>query len=113
MSTAKNTVIGGDYSGYVVNSFLNKVTFARIGKPSIQINKDTVKSYSQKFKDEDRSIAAGVTRQVLFGVGAATAKKTAVVVDIAFKDGKKSLIEVTPAIYKKIMAACYGLEKNK
>lgn len=116
----KNTIIAGDYKGYI--DYANKKkglyiygTFG-LGKKHY-INKDTVEGYEVTGEESSKSMASGIVRGVagaaLFGgvgaiAGAASAKnKSSYTVSIHFKDGTKCLCELDKDMYQKLVETLY------
>lgn len=113
METGK--VVGGDYKGQVVGtSFTGKkiwivAGFGIINAKKIEINADTVKKYT--LVNEGASSAEGsFVKESIWGTAAAINSanaKSKVLVEIIFKDGKKSLIQCSKKLYQTIQIACY------
>lgn len=104
-----NSVIGGDYKNGVINfSFGGKVSityFKGLMKTeTIDVNRNTVSNYSVIDKESKKSFSSGLARGAVGGallgpvgavVGASTAKsKNTYLVEIQFKDGCHSLLEL-------------------
>jgi len=122
---AKNKVIAGDYDGKRVQiSPMSKgcafIYFGFFAKELLLTN-DTVQTY--KVDDQQRStsgtsavLRGGVGGLLLGPVGllaAASAKKKGIhIIEITFKDGKQSLLEVDEPIYKAIVAKCFNPKRN-
>ncbi len=116
----KNTVVAGDYKGYI--DYKNKKkglyiygTFG-FGK-KIFINKETVDSYEVVGEEDKKSFGSGVVRglvggALLGGVGAVAGaasgkKKTTHTVSIVFKDGTKCLCELDDFMFKNLITIMY------
>lgn len=113
MDTGK--VVGGDYKGKLVGtSFTGKQVWIVNRKSlfkadNIDISADTV--------DECNLINEGATnasgsfvKEALWGTASAINSanaKSQVLVEIVFKDGKKSLIQCSKKLYQLIQVACY------
>ena len=104
---AKNRVIAGDYNGAAVSAVLGSVM---IGGMSVE--KWTVEAYEVITEEHRKSAASGITRGLVGGAilgpvglltGLTAKKKDTYSIVIAWKDGKKSLIEVDDKIYKAIL----------
>lgn len=110
-----NFVIGGDYKNSLVGfTFSGKVyisyskQFAKTEK--IFLNRDTVAEYMIVDQNEKAKMGSGLVRSVVggtvFGVagalaGAASAKKKkSYIIEILFKDGKRSTIEIDKNVFK-------------
>lgn len=108
-------VVGGDYKGKLVGtSFTGKQVWILNRKglfksDNIDINADTVKKYS--LVNDGASEASGsFVKETLWGTAAAINSanaKSQVLVEIVFKDGKKSLIQCSKKLYQLIQVACY------
>lgn len=106
-----NVVISGDYAGSAVIAEPGGrlVLMANTGNP-IYLNAETVAKFDVISDTESRSTGSAVKRaavgRALMGrkamvVGAATAKKvTTYEVAVDFKDGKRSLIQMSEDAYK-------------
>lgn len=117
---AKNTVVAGDYKGYI--AFKNRKkglyiygTFG-FGKKTF-INKETVDYYEVVGEEQCRSFGSGVAKGIagaaLFGgigaiAGAASGKtKSNHLVSIVFKDGTKCLCELDDFLFKQFVTVMY------
>lgn len=112
-----STVVAGDYRGYIlytfntfgtITAYLCPKGFKGIGKGShIDLNKDTVKEINEKINNTDRSGGKSLAKEIMFGVGAATANKAKLTIEIVFNDGKKCLLQTNNKDYENLMAICY------
>ncbi len=101
---AKNKVIAGDYNGAAVAAMLGSVL---VGK--VVVDKSTVNAYEVVTEEQRKSAASGIARGLVGGAllgpvgllaGLSAKNKGTYDVVIAWKDGKRSLIEVDDKIYK-------------
>lgn len=109
---AKNRVIGGDYNGATISAVLGTVMVG-----SMTFAKWTVDDYEVITEDHRKSAASGVARGLVGGsllgpvgmlAGGLSAKnKGTYTVAIAWKDGKKSLVEVDDKLYKAMVKAMF------
>lgn len=108
-------IVGGDYKGKIVSTNLtgkrvfiaNKKGLLKLD--NIEINADTVKKYSL-VNDGVANAGGSFLKESIWGTASAinSAKaKSQVLVEIQFKDGKKSLIKCTKRMYQYIQVACY------
>lgn len=115
-----NTVIAGDYKGYINTNLKGELFIDEgkvIGNKKHPINKETVYSYEVIGEESKTSMGSGVVRAAagaaLFGsagalAGAASAKKKGKhTVSVVFTDGKKCLIEFDDAFFKKFIEIMY------
>nr|DAE03069.1 MAG TPA: hypothetical protein [Siphoviridae sp. ct2QJ10] len=118
MVKAKNMVIAGDYLNQPVSSLFGIVSIDRgFGKEHTAINKETVENYELITDEHRKSAKSGVARGLVGGAllgpvgmlaGGLSAKSKGIfIVAIAFKDGRRSLIEVDNKIYKAIVTSCF------
>lgn len=104
-----NTVIKGDYQGYIViNNGIN-IGLKKMFKDMVIVDKNTVETYEVLTEEAKTSASSAVLRggagAVLLGpIGLAAAftarKKGIYTVYIEFKDGKKSVVELKEKEYK-------------
>ncbi|MBQ5320338.1 MAG: hypothetical protein J6K17_14705 [Oscillospiraceae bacterium] len=109
---AKNKVIAGDYNGSAVTNVLGSVMVG-----SMSFAKYTVDDYEVITEDHRKSAASGIARGIVGGsllgpvgmlAGSLSAKNKGVyTVAVAWKDGKKSLIEVDDKIYKAMVKVMF------
>ena len=111
MTRARNRVISGDYQGKLVghgsgNPFIS-LSFAKL----LFLDPSTVASVAVLGEDSEASVASAATRgfigKMLFGpiglAAAATAKRSGIhVLEVKFKDGKRSVLEVDDKVYEAI-----------
>lgn len=108
----KNSVIAGEYKGYLIQDF-NGLYICPPGlkglkkENKIYLNPETVESISEKDKNDDSGLSKKIFQQALFGIGATNSKKTSYIIEILFKDGKKSLLDLDHKNYKKLQVACF------
>lgn len=99
-----NRVIAGNYKGYGINTNFGRVSIVHGFKTNVKINSETVESIDEVDTTEKRSASKTIAGGVLFGgLGAllgATSKKRTHTCKVAFKDGKKSLIEFDDDTFK-------------
>lgn len=105
-----NIIKKGQYTNRMVNILMQ--TPCVMQTPIVKINSDTVAEY--KLVDDGKKNTAGraVGGAILAGplgalIGAASGKKKHLLVDIKWKDGKKSLLECDEKAYKAIVKSCY------
>ncbi len=110
---ANNMVIAGDYEGKGVGvSVKGPFISIKLGKMLI-LDKSSLESYEVITEETQKSAASGVARGLVGGAllgpvgmlagGLSAKNKKSVVMVLQFKDGKKSLVEVTDNVYKAIM----------
>lgn len=110
---SRNSVIEGDYKGKMVLNPTGK-PYITIGfGKKLYLNKETVEEYQLIDEDTRKSAASGVARGLVGGAllgpvgmlagGLSAKNKSAVMVTIQFKDGKKSLLEIDGIIYKSLV----------
>ena len=112
-----NNVVAGDYKGYIlttnnvfgnVSAFLMPQGFKGLKKDArINCTPDTVKEINEKINNMDRSVGGSIAKELVFGIGASTAKKAKITIEVVFTDGKKSLIQTDNKNYQNLIAACY------
>ncbi|WP_195607758.1 hypothetical protein [Intestinimonas butyriciproducens] len=117
MGKAKNAVIAGDYQGKAVIRSGNQVQILLKIMHTMDLNKETVESYELVTEDISKSAASGVARGLVGGAllgpvgllagGLSAKNKGAYQIALAFKDGKRSLIEVDDKIYKALVASLF------
>lgn len=118
MAKAKNMVIAGDYINQPVSSFLGVVSIEKgFGKERTGISKDTVENYELITDEHRKSAKSGIARGIVGGAllgpvgmlaGGISAKNKGIyTIAIAFKSGKRSLIEVDDKVYKAIVTSCF------
>lgn len=104
---AKNKVIAGDYNGAAVTAVLGSVMIG-----SVAVEKWTIEAYEVITEEQRKSAASGIARGLVGGAilgpvgllaGLSAKNKGTYNLAIAWKDGKKSLIEVDDKIYKAII----------
>ena len=104
---AKNRVIAGDYNGAMVATSFGIITIG-----GMKVEKWTVEAYEVITEEHRKSAASGIARGLVGGAilgpvgllaGLTAKNKDTYNVAIAWKDGKKSLIEVDDKIYKAII----------
>lgn len=116
MAKAKNIVLAGDYKKCSVSASKKSVTIVK-GFKLIQLNSETVESYQIQNQSSNTSFVSGLVKSAVggsaFGVAGAMAgsvsakKKDIILVDIRFRDGKQSLIEINGNIYNQLIIQCY------
>ena len=104
-----NSVIGGDYKNGVIEfGFKGKISITCVKgllkTETILVNRETVESYQIIDKNSTKSFSSGLARGAIGGAllgpvgaiaGASTAKtKSTYLVEVQFKDGHKSLLEL-------------------
>ncbi len=111
MAKARNKVIAGDYNNTFIRSDRNGV---HCGLQ--EINKETITDYelvtAEKIKSGSSAIIRGAIGGVALGpiglLAAVTAKNNGInTVAIAWKNGKKSLVEIDDKLYKSLVAAMF------
>lgn len=114
----ENVVVSGDYAGsaIIVEPGGRLVLMANTGSP-IYLNSENVAKYEIINDTQSRSAGSGVKRAVVgravlgragMVAGAATAKKvTTYEVAVDFKDGKRSLIQMSEAAYKTLVRSSF------
>lgn len=111
MAKARNKVIEGDYKNSPVVAMFNDLAIA-VGFKSLKLNKDTVEEYEVIDQEKNKSagstiLKAGVGNLFLGPIGllagVAGKQKGIYLIAIAFKDGKKSLLEVDEKVYKSLL----------
>jgi len=117
MAGAKNKVIAGDYLGHVVGATAGQVMFIKGFGVSVALNKTTVEGYEVITDDIRKSAASGVARGIVGGLllgpvgmlaGSLSAKNKGIhTIAIAFRDEKKSLVEVDVKVYQALVKACF------
>jgi len=107
-----NTVIAGDYEGYIVVKGVNGCVLGKGFSQQIQLTKENVESYEIITEDIRKSAASGVSRGIVGGAilgpvgllaGLSAKNKGTYQIAIQFKDGKKSLLEVKDKVYKQLI----------
>lgn len=107
-----NTVIAGDYQGYIVIKGSKCCVLGKGFSKQVKLTKDNVESYELITEDIRKSAASGISRGIVGGAllgpvgllaGLSAKNKGTYQVVIQFKDGKKSLLEVNDKIYKQII----------
>lgn len=118
MARARNRVISGDYQGKLVghgsgNPFI-WLSFTKF----LFLDSTTVASVVVLDEDSEISVASAATRrfvgEMLFGpiglAAAATAKRSGVhVLEIRFRNGKRSVLEVDDKVYEAICGSIQGV----
>ena len=113
MATARNKVISGDYVGQSISGFFGEV---KILDANLNINKQTVAQYEVLTEDRTKSASSAVLRAgagaLLLGpiglaAGLSAKNKSVYRVAIAFKNGKRSLIEIDEKLYNKLIVALF------
>ena len=114
---ARNQVIAGDYKGSWVESHYGMIYFAYVEKDKqIYLSKDNVENYSVMDAESHKSAGSAVGRAAVGGMllgpiglvaGVTAKKKGTYTVQINFKDGKRSLIEIDDKRYKALMESCF------
>ena len=116
MAKAKNAVIAGDYNGKQVNMAFGQVSILAGIFKSVDLNKETVKTYEVVTDEQRKSLSSGLIRGLIGGAvlgpvgvaAAATAKNKGIYqVAIELKDGKRSLVEIDDKVYKALVKACF------
>jgi hypothetical protein len=111
MAKARNKVIEGDYKNSQVFAMFDDLKIL-VGFKSIYLNKDTVEEYEVIDQEKNKSagstiLKAGVGSLFLGPIGllagVAGKQKGIYLIAVAFKDGKKSLLEVDEKVYKTIL----------
>jgi hypothetical protein len=105
-------VVAGEYLGWEVKQGIGGVMLAR-GFKKVKLNKENVEAYEVITDEHQKSIASGVARGIVGGTllggvgmlaGALSAKEIGIYqVAVQFKDGKKSLLKMEDAIYKRLV----------
>lgn len=118
MIRARNKVISGDFQGKLVghgsgNPFIS-LSFTKF----LFLGSSTVASVVLLDEDSEVSVASAATRgfigEMLFGpiglAAAATAKRSGIhVLEIEFRDGKRSVLEVDDKVYASICRSTQGV----
>lgn len=113
MAKAQNKVIAGEYNNQRITTGTNG---PRIAYYSVTINRDSVEAYelvtAEKMKSGSSAIIRGAIGGAVLGpvglLAAVTAKNNGInTVAIAWKNGKKSLIEIDDKLYKSLVAAMF------
>lgn len=116
---ASNKVIAGDYKNCIIVDTLNIIDLTKgfLGKTIATINKETIESYEILTEEYNLSAgnaaARGLVGAALLGplglaAGVLSSKKKGVIqIVLQFKDGKKSLIEVSDKIANKITTVLF------
>lgn len=108
-------VVGGEYKGCVVgqNIFKKEVyivpRFSLKKSRQIALNADTVKNVELK-SEAGPSADGSFIKESVWGTASAINSanaKSKVLLEIEFKDGKKSLIQCSKKMYQAIQIACY------
>lgn len=110
-----NMVIGGDYKNCMIETtFTGKVYILHVQgfskREKIMLNRDTVADYSIVDQTERTKVGSGLVRSAvggaLFGVGgaivgaASAKKKKSYMVNIQFRDGKNSTLELNNDMFR-------------
>ena len=110
-----NKVIGGDYKNSMVNTtFTGKVYISHVkglsNREKIMLNRETVAYFNIIDQTERTRVGSGLVRSAVGGavfgvggaiVGAASAKKKKnYMVNIQFKNGKNSTLELDDSIFR-------------
>lgn len=109
-------VVAGDYKGCVLGQnifkkevyIVTKFSFRKKDRQLI-LNSDTVKKYELK-SESGPSAEGSFIKESVWGTASAINSanaKNKVLLDIEFKDGKKSLIQCSKKMYQAIQIACY------
>ncbi|SCL85117.1 hypothetical protein [Sporanaerobacter sp. PP17-6a] len=111
-----NSVIAGDYKGYVVKAGFNSVSLCNWLK-KIKLSKDIVENYEIINTEYRKSAASGAARGIIGGAllggagliaGSISGKnKGKYQITIQFKDGKRSLLELDDLTYKMLMQVIF------
>jgi hypothetical protein len=114
---AKNKVIAGDYQGKRIDKIFNTVQLTTGIVKSMMLNSETVESYEVVTDEQRKSAVSGVKRGLVGGfllgpvgmlAGGLSAKSKGIyTLNVKFKDGKKSMIEVDDKIYKEFIKNCF------
>ncbi len=114
-----NTVIAGDYSGKTLDIApgTNTVRIYYSGLKCFPVNKDTVAEYAVVNAESKSGFSVGkaVAGAAVFGdlgvaAGVGGKDKSSYQVDIRFRDGKRSLLELDGKFYKALTTELFGLE---
>ena len=114
MPKARNRVISGAYKGKAVSA-LGHMPFIALGLTNpLVLDGNNVERVRCIDESSDVSVASAATRgfigELLFGpvglAGAATATRNhAYTLEVLFKDGKRSIIEIDDNLFQKLAAA--------
>jgi hypothetical protein len=115
MAKARNKVIEGDYKNSPVFAMFGGLEIS-VGFKSLKLNKDTVEEYEVIDQEKNKSagstiLKAGIGNLLLGPIGllagVAGKQKGIYLIAIAFKDGKRSLLEVDEKVYKSLIAKMF------
>ena len=118
MAKAKNKVIAGDYMNGSIKSFLGSIQITvPLHFGVIEVSRKTVSSIEVIDGEHSRATSSVIARGLIGGaiagpagalIGGATTKVRGVYqVAIAFKDGKRSLVEVDEDLYKRLIKVAF------
>lgn len=113
---AKNKVIAGDYNGKDIICVWGDASIVIPNGKPIDLNKTNVATY-EVIDENYKKSATGVIGRATVGAallgpigllaGASAKNKGTHILEIKFRDGKNSLIEVGDNTYKAIMKKCF------
>ena len=107
-----DTIIGGAYKNKPLMPSLTGKISVRVGlKEKVYLNSETVKSYKIVDEGKKGGIGRAAGGALLAGpigalIGATTGKKKKILIELEWKDGKKSLIECDELMMKAIAREC-------
>ena len=116
---AKNKVIAGDYTGKEIGGggILSAYIILGTFKKPFDLTNENIESYEVVTDEHRKSASSGIARGLAGGfllgpvgliAGGISAKtKGTYQIAIQFKDGKRSLVEVSDKIYKAIVRDCF------
>lgn len=113
---ARNMVVSGDYSGSHIQLKRGDLWIVNLHDANIALNKTNVMQYNILNSDQRKSAASGVLRgaagAVVLGpvgllAGLSAKNKGTYSVEILFRSGRHSLIEIDEKFYKVLMEKCF------
>lgn len=113
-----NSIIAGDYIGANITLFREKVHIVPDANVDniTELNKNTVESYNVVDENQRKSATSAVGRALVGGVllggvglfaGLSAKNKNTYIIEILFKDGKKSLALLNNKTYAALMKALF------
>lgn len=114
---ARNQVVAGDYKGLRVDAMYGMIYIACYeGTKNLYLNKDNVENYTVLDAESHKSAGSAVGRAAVGGLllgpvglvaGVTAKKKSTYSVQVDFRDGKRSLLEIDGKRYKALMESCF------
>lgn len=110
-----NMVIAGDYKGRWISNILGSIEISLGLTKGIPLDKFEVESYQLITEDNSKSAAGTLVKasigEAFFGdagmLAGALASKTDYILEINFKDGKRSLVVMDAKIYRIFLAKMF------